>query len=565
MLFLFRKSQRVLLWGLLVVVIITFVGFYGKSGLPSNPKIEIGTYQSKPIYNVDLTRAVRGALVFRRLSKVPNQSAVDPAELEQEGMQLLVRVRQAKAAGMAVSDVEIRAAVDGIFPGNVLGNVQAYKRAIAQFVGIPMPPREFEEHIRNILLVDKVRQYLMTTVLITEDEIKQQYDIDSTLMKLAYVPFFFKDYTSDLAAPTNEVDAFYNTNPEEFRTPDQVDILAAVVEIDVAGTKISDEEVKEYYEENKDYFVITNQTAAVEETSSEMAVDEDSDIAQYKPFATVKEEIQAKIADQRSKEIATDKIDMLEYALLDSSIAAPQERVTVFRQKATELDVTLIEPGLQSLKGAIPGVTNSYEVIRAALSMDPGAQSPVVTIPGKGYLLFIIKEKKASYIPELKECFQAVAKEVNNRRAFESARTMADQISRRIRAATNDFVSTAEKLGLTVRTSIPINRHTGLTDVNCPAQMIANMFAFPTEFPVVLPFMEGFLVVATTEFIPADYDLLALSKDNNPRGSLYAQSANVLMNFLYFQGQQSLRMSQNKLERKEEAQVPQPENYQQPL
>jgi len=544
MLFLFRKSQRVLLWILLVVVIITFVGFYGKSGLPQREKKQFGTYKNKPVYDDDLRRYIRGALVFRRLANIPVQDTLTNEELEREGIQLMIRVDQAKTAGMVVSDQEVQMMVDRMFPGQVLGNLQAYQGAIVNLVGIQMKPREFEEHIRNILLIEKVRQYLMTSVLITEEEVRQQYDIDNSLIKIAYVPFFFKDYLAGTSATTNEVEAFYNTNPEEFRIPDQVDVLSALVEIDVAGVKIEEDELKEYYEENKDYFVLTNKQAIAEDTSSDIAIDEDSTDEQYKPYEEVKEEIRVKIADQRSIEIASDKMDMLEFALLDSPITEPEARLTVFRQKAKEVDIPLVEPGFLSLEDAIPGVTNSSDVIRAALSMERGVQSPVVAVPGKGFLIFIVQEKKETHIPELVECFPEVASEVKNRRAFETARMMADQVSRMVRSSSNDFVTAVKKQGYTVRTSVPLNRRTGLTDINCPASMIANMFAFPNEFPIVLPFMDGFMVAANIEYIPADFDLLKLSDENNPRGTLSSQSANVLMSFLYAQGEQSFKVIQ---------------------
>lgn len=542
MLFLFRKSQRVLLWILLVVVIITFVGFYGKSYLPQRKKVLFGTYKGKNIYDEDIARAVRGALVFRRLANIPIESATKPEELEREGVQLLIRVDQAKSAGLAVSDEEIRALVERLFPQEILSSIQSYQGAIVRLTGIPMKPREFEEHLRNILLIEKVRQYLMTTVLITEDEVKQQYDIDNTLIKIAYIPFYFRDYLASLTVTTNEVEAFFNTTPEEFRMPNQVDILAGLVEIDPEGVTFEEEELKEYYEENKDYFVVTNQVTEAEDTSSDIIVDEDSDDTEYRPYEEVKEEIRVAITDQRAREIATDKMNMLEFALLDSPISDIEARTAVFRTKAGEIGIPLIESGLVALEDTIPGITNSYEIIRTALNMELGAQSTVFTIPDKGYLLFIVKEKKESYIPELEECFQDVAREVKNRRAFEAARTMAEQVNKQIRTSTNDFVTAAEALGYTVHTPVPLNRQTGLTDVNCPPRMVANMFAFPVQFPIVLPFMDGFLVAANLEIIPADYDLLALSDEGNPQQTLSAQSLNVLMSFLYAQAEQDFRI-----------------------
>jgi hypothetical protein len=542
MLFLFRKSQRVLLWILLVVVIITFVGFYGKSYLPQRKKVIFGTYKGKNIYDDDIARAVRGALVFRRLANIPIESSTNPEELEREGVQLLIRVDQAKSAGLAVSDEEIRALIERLFPPGILSSIVSYQQAIARLTGIPMKPREFEEHLRNILLIEKVRQYLMTTVLITEDEVKQQYDIDNSLIKIAYVPFFFKDFLAGLTVTTNEVEAFFNTSPEEFRMPNQVEIIAGLVEIDPDGVTIEEEELKEYYEENTDYFVVTNAVAETEDTSSDITVDEDVDDTEYRPYEEVKEEIRVAITDQRAREIATDKMNMLEFALLDSPISDAEARIDVFRKKADETGIPVIESGLVALEGTIPGITNSYEVIKAALNMELGAQSTVFTIPDKGYLIFIVKEKKESYIPELEECFQDVVKEVKNRRAFEAARIMAEQVNKQIKASSNDFVTAAESLGYTVRTSVPLNRQTGLTDINCPPRMVANLFAFPVEFPIVLPFMDGFLVAANLEIIPADYDLLALSDEGNPRQMLSAQSLNVLMSFLYAQAEQDFRI-----------------------
>ena len=100
MLHIFRKRQRPILWVILVVIIITFVWFYGRGGdvfSDSRQAEQVGKIGTEVISQDDLSWAVRGVVVYLRVFlRYPAELMPNGETLKQEAWRRMVEINQAK-------------------------------------------------------------------------------------------------------------------------------------------------------------------------------------------------------------------------------------------------------------------------------------------------------------------------------------------------------------------------------------------------------------------------------------------------------------------------------------
>jgi len=536
MLHIFRKRQRPILWIILVVVIITFIWFYGRGGKvfsDSRQAEQVGRIGEKVVTQEDLNWAIRGVMIYlRAFAGYPPELMPNPEVLEQQAWRRIVEINQAKKDGITVSKDEIRRTIERIIfgkPGTF--DPAVYENFVRKIAGT-MPLREFEDHIGEEIIIDKVKRYLSSSAIITADGMKQAYDVDNTLVKIAYVPFYYSNFFKGQIVLTNEIEEFFYTNQEDFRVPQQVDVAFAVVNADTAKVVIEEAEVKEYYDDNKDKFAITND---VDSATGE--------VSEFKPYEVVKLEIKEELLNQRALEIAYDYLEQLYFAMGDASTKNPDKRLKAFHENAKKLNISTLETGWLALEDQIPGISNSYDIVRAALSMKAGEVSDVIQVPGDGFLTYVVKDKRDTYLPELEEegVKELVKTEIIRRRSLDAARQVAEQLRQRLSTTKKGFVEAAKSFGYKPEVTVPLDRNSGIREVGCPAEIVSKLFAFPVNASVVVPFISGYLLACPVEYYEAD-DALMYTEEDKLKKQLFQQEAGMLIQSWLMQGAKNLKV-----------------------
>lgn len=538
MLHIFRKKQRPILWVILGVIIITFIWFYGRGGKVfqnARQAQPVGKLGEKIITQEDLNRAIRGTIIYLKVFlKYPPELIPNPDDLKQEGWRRIVEVAQAKKDGITVGDQEIRNIIEKLFFGKSGNFNPAYYKSIVRQIGGAMTPREFEEHIRESLLIDKLKRYLSSAAIVTDDDLAQEYQVEKTLMKLAYVPFYYSNYFKGQAVATNEIEEFFYTNQEDFRVPPQVQISYAMVKTAPDKVVIEDEEVQEYYDDNKEKFADTNEV-----------VDTETEVQEYIPFDDVKQEIKEQLLKERALEQAYDKLEELYFAMGDSSMKSAEEKAKAFKANAEKLKIEAGETDWISLEDEIQGVSNSYAIIRAALSSEEGALHDLQQISDDTYLMFLVKGKRDTYLPELEEegVKELVKEEIIKRRALNIARQSAEQLRQQITASKKDFISAAKALGYKPQETVPLEKSSGIQKIGCPAEIVSRLFAFPKNAAVVVPFISGYMLACPTEYYDADLSLM-YGDEKELKNKIFQREAGMLINSWVMQGAKKLQVKQ---------------------
>lgn len=530
MLALFRRSQRIFLWLLLIVIVVAFV-FWGSRPSDYNWGVarsrKVGSIGTRDIKESDIAAAIRGVHIWLGLRGISRDMITDNKEVEREAWMQLAQTEAAKREGVVVSPQELEQAVRNLFFRNNPFDRATYRAIIARFAG-QMTEREFENHLSDIILGEKVRQMLASTVVVTDQDIRQAYEADRTLIKLAYVPFFYSNYVAHQTVTTNEIEEFYHANQDVFKKPAQVDLVIAVAPLTPEAVTVDDEEIAAYYDDNKEKFAITNTPASATNETDDVA----EPVKEYYDLADVTAQIRTNLINAKASEISYDTAEQLSFALSGPAPRDVDERVRLFHEKAAALGLSTLETGWLSLDDDLPGISNAYALVRSAFSLKPGELTDVTDIPGTGHVIVLVRDKRDAHLPLLEEIEDEVRAEIIRRRALDAARMAAAQLKSML-DATGQHLTNAAALGFRVTTTVPLDRHTGLDDIGCPPEVVAHLFAYPENTTVVVPFKDGFMLASPLEIIEADLDLLYTDKDELAQ-RLANQAQNVLFS-MWFQ------------------------------
>lgn len=540
MLHIFRRSQRPLLIIILTLIIISFVGLYGVGNsyfTRKSTKTILGTYKDVELTANDLYKQERGILVdaFLRGQDLRNIRSED---VQRQALQRLILLQKAAEDGITVSTKELIDFIQNKIFGQNMFSRAAYRNMIAQNFGA-MSEREFEEHVRDMLIIEKQQQSLVTGIIVTPSDIQQKYKEDNTLIKFGYVPFYLSNYISSVTIETNEVEDFYYQNQNDFTIPEKVTIAYTIINPTTNNVIVDAQDAEFYYENHYDDFTVTNTTISATGTNT---------VVDVLPYSNVVSEIYSILTFRRAEERARDKADILYLRTSEMTNPDIEERITYFSEEADKLDLDVKRTSFLTQGEALPGISNSSSVVTHALTMDAGTVSDVKLLPDGSLILFAIADKKPSYIPDLSEAWSNAYERIAREKAFQMTANVAQRIKNQIDKSTNDFITEVTRIGLKPFTSPPLSRNDNFTRVNCMQQIVGRLFAFPEGSTVVAPFTEGAMIVSPLKIYPADLALLYVEEED-----LYNRTAQIDMTILYqgyvSKAMEKARINQNALNR----------------
>ena len=162
----------------------------------------------------------------------------------QEAMRLNVRVTNDELAKSIQSISYFQK--DGIFDNRYYINVLRRNR---------MSPEQFEASQRQSLLLGKLRELVMGSVKVSDEEARVWFDYNNEMVNLDYVAFESDSYT-DIAPTQEEIETYYEANKDDYKTELEIKVAYLLFAKDKYKPEItiSDERIEMYYESNKSDF-----------------------------------------------------------------------------------------------------------------------------------------------------------------------------------------------------------------------------------------------------------------------------------------------------------------------
>ncbi len=142
----------------------------------------------------------------------------------------LIVLHETKQRNFKVSDDDIVNAITHM-PFLEKGNrfdPQAYELFIKYSLGVT--PRAFEEQLRENLAMARLFQDITKNVILTDPEIKKEYERQNVQTRVKYVAFLAKDYKNKVTVTDDEIKSAFEKSKERFKVPPQINASYVVIE-----------------------------------------------------------------------------------------------------------------------------------------------------------------------------------------------------------------------------------------------------------------------------------------------------------------------------------------------
>ena len=115
-------------------------------------------------------------------------------------------------------------------------------------------PAQFEEEQRDQLTIQRLYSVLVDSVHVTEAEVRDRYTIDQEKINLSYVKLPISSFTSQVKLSEEDVKQYYERNKEALKQPlkIQIEYLTYPYERFEPSGQVSDKEIEDYYQANRE-------------------------------------------------------------------------------------------------------------------------------------------------------------------------------------------------------------------------------------------------------------------------------------------------------------------------
>ena len=272
-----RRHQGWLKWSLALVVL-TFVFFYvpdflGTQGAtPGTTADAVATVQGRPITVSDFTRAYNAQMAQFRNAYGSNMS---PAMLRQLGIdrQVLQQMidqqavlAEADRLGISATDAEVRERIMSIPAfqenGQFIGE-QRY-RQLLRLQRPPITAAQFEDEIRNSVILDKMRATLTEWITISDGEADAEYKRRTEKVSLQLASFPTVSFLDKVQVSDAEVASWYEKNKETYRIGERRKVRYLLLDAQAIRNNITvpEQDIQRAYRQNIDQYTQTEQVRA---------------------------------------------------------------------------------------------------------------------------------------------------------------------------------------------------------------------------------------------------------------------------------------------------------------
>jgi len=437
-----RENARIPLY----LLILAFIGLYAISGHETNPPA--GKIFGKKVLVSDFQKAYNGARLqmIMRYGELPKDTKVATA-IENEAWDRLMLLYEAKKEHIKVDDkdiVDFVKKIDAFNDKSGRFSKRQYEEILKYSFGLTT--NEFEAQIRENLMIQKLVDKHSQNSEVTDGDVLKEYKFLNEKAKADYILFKTADY--------------------------------------LPQTAVTEDEVKSYFEKNKDAFMIPVQVN-VEYIS--------------KLFPDDKEETKQKI-----------RKDMREasYELAGNSDLAAA---------AKKLSLEVKETGFFSRESNIPSVGYDLKISDAALALAIGGiSSPIET--KTGVYILKAKEKKPEHLPEFSEVSNKAAAALKTEKADALAKTKAQEMLSAIKSGLDKketFEAAAKRLSLPVKKTDAFARNQYIEGLGITPEFAEAVFSVKQGevFPETVKVHDGYAIARQDSIIPIDEKKYQEEKD----------------------------------------------------
>jgi len=263
------KAQGWFAWAIVVLISVPFAlwGIQEYLGVGAEPVMASVNGQDIKEREFENTYQRFRASLRQQLGDAYRADLFDEAKLREDVLQSMVRDRLISQAagrmGLRISDSQVRGAIAGISAFQVNGrfDTAAYEQVLRQQ---GYSEQEFQEQIRQALLIEQVTSAVTNSELITQRELSESKRLRDQRRDISYLLLPAADFIKPGAASVGEIDAYYAANQSRFMLPERVQIDYLELKMSQLSESVtpSEEELRRFYEDRQAEYVTPEQRRA---------------------------------------------------------------------------------------------------------------------------------------------------------------------------------------------------------------------------------------------------------------------------------------------------------------
>ncbi|MGD2126396.1 MAG: SurA N-terminal domain-containing protein, partial [Desulfobacteraceae bacterium] len=239
--------------GMIAVVFIFYFGYSFRAGKGT----KVAYVNGEVISGVEYQKAYRNLLegLQRQYKSVWSDNLIEVFDIKNRALENLINqkiiAQEARKIGLDVTEREIQQKIMAYPAFQFRGQFDESRyRALLQ--NNRMKPEDFEAAIAQELLREKVGQFLMTFLPVTEQQVLDRYTFYNEKVKVSFVQFLPENFKGSIKIDEADLERYFDEHKEAYRIPEKIKL--AYIVIDPAdskeGIKIAEEELIAYYEDN---------------------------------------------------------------------------------------------------------------------------------------------------------------------------------------------------------------------------------------------------------------------------------------------------------------------------
>jgi peptidyl-prolyl cis-trans isomerase D len=425
-----RRHRNWLKWSLFLVVV-AFIALYfpdfmgAPGGSPTALNAAVARVDGETITASTFRR------VYQRQMQAYSQAyggSVNAQLLKQLGIdqqilrQLIderVAVAEARRLGLTVSDAEVAQrifAIPAFQQNGVFAGEQVYSQILAS-QNPPLTKAEFEDNLRQALLVDKLRSALTEWVTVSDADVDAEYRRRNEKVKAELVVFSADAFRDQVTLADADLAAYFEAHKEDYRIGERRKIRYVLVDVEAlrARAVVLPGEVEKYYRDNEPQYTTPEQVRASHILLKTEGKDE----------AAVKAQAEALLAQ----------------------VKAGADFAALAKQKSED-EVSKAQGGDLDYFGR-GRMVKEFEDVAFAL---PVGQVSDVVKSSFGFHIIKVTDRKPETRRPLDEVRQQITEQLAGERAQTQAAAQAEQIAREAKTAA-DLERVAKARGLAVAES----------------------------------------------------------------------------------------------------------------
>lgn len=218
-----KTVTKFVLWAILLLILPAFVLFGTERltrGDKNVPKF-VGMIENKKVSFSDFSQSLTSIRCQILLKYFDNQNALQTllknnSFLAKLAWDRLIMVKKARMARIKVSDKEVVNYIRShpLFIRNDRFDDRMYQYFLKNSLG--MYPRDFEEHIRENLMIQKLTDSVTKNIKVNDEEAAREYNRDNAKFKISYALVPVASFTDKVVVKEEDVKDFYEKHKDEF-------------------------------------------------------------------------------------------------------------------------------------------------------------------------------------------------------------------------------------------------------------------------------------------------------------------------------------------------------------